>query len=93
MEIMDIRELQHLLVKHLIDFLHVNVKQVRKLGSGVIISVAARKLISDQNLNLQLKLVVDNHLYRDLRLCSMTMNKVALRERNKFFPREKGALI
>ena len=71
MEIIDIRELQHSHVKRLVDFVHVNVKQVRKLGSRVIISVATRKL----------ELVVDNHLHRDLRLCSITMNKVALREK------------
>ena len=71
MGIMDIRELHHSLVNRLVDFEHVNVKQVCKLGSGVIISVATTKL----------ELVVDNHLYTDLRLCSITMNKVALREK------------
>lgn len=56
-------------MKCLVAFAHVNKQQVRKLGSGVIISVAARKL----------ERAVDNHLYIDSRLCSVNMNRVALR--------------
>ena len=78
MEIMYIRELQHSHMKRLVDFVHVNEKQVRKSGSGVIISVAARKL----------ERAVDSHLYRDSRFCSITMSRVALRKK-KNFPREK----
>ena len=55
-------------MKCLVAFVHVNEQQVRKLGSGVIISVAARKL----------ERAVDNHLYIDSRLCSVNMNRVAL---------------
>ena len=68
MEITYISELQRSHVKRLVDFVLVSEKQVRKLGSGVIISVAARGL----------ERAVDNHLYRDSRLCLITVNRVAL---------------